>query len=203
VIRRLLAIGALLAVTGCSEPPQKEIDQAQAALDLARGAGADRLAADEFTAAANALQKAHESVDQRDYRQALSFAIDARQRAQDASRQAAEGRKRAQKTIEALYGELATRANQLQSLLREADAARAKPKDLAAPRATLAEARSVLQEASTAITLGNFEQGSKSLGGVRGKLDAAIKDVEKIQLREGRGASEPRTTRKTRTISSL
>jgi hypothetical protein len=186
VVRRLLAIGVLLAVTGCSEPPRKEIDQAQAALDRAKGAGADRLAADEFTAAANALQKAHESVDQRDYRQALSYAIDARQRAQDASRQATEARKRAQKTIEALYGEIATRANQLQSLLREADAARVKPKELAAPRATLAEARTILQEASTAITLGNFEEGSKSLTGVRGKLDAAIKDLEKIPLRQAR-----------------
>src|SRR5262249_38093782 len=60
-----------LLLPGCSEPPQKEIDQAQAAIDSARTAGADRYAADEFTAATTALQKAHESVDQRDYRSAL------------------------------------------------------------------------------------------------------------------------------------
>jgi Domain of unknown function (DUF4398) len=191
VVRRLLAIGVLLlAVTACSEPPQKEIDQAQAALDLAHGAGADRFAAEDYTAAVTALQKAHDAVDQRDYRQALSYAIDARRRAQEASRQAADGRKRAQKTVETLYGEVATRANRLQSLLRDAETARPKPKDkdLIAPRTTLAETRTALQEASTAITLGNYEQGSKSVTGVRGKLDAAIKDLENIPLRSPRSA---------------
>jgi uncharacterized protein DUF4398 len=172
----------LLVVTGCSEPPQKEIDQAQAALELARTAGANRFAPDEYNAAAAGLQKARDAVTQRDYRQALSYAIDARQRAQDALSQVAEGKKRAQRAVEALYGEVATRANRLQTLLRAAEAAHVKPKELRAPRATLAEARKALQEASAAITLGNYEQGSKSLTEVRGKLDAAIRDVQSIPL---------------------
>ena len=74
----------LLAAAGCSEPPQKEIDQAQAAVDLARTAGAETYAAEEYAAAVAGLQKAHAAVEQRDYRQALSYAIDARQRAQNA-----------------------------------------------------------------------------------------------------------------------
>jgi chromosome segregation ATPase len=179
----------LFVLVGCSEPPQKEIDQAQAAVDLARTAGADSLAAEEYAAATAGVQKARDAVDQHDYRLALSYAIDARQRAQDALGQAAAARKRAQSDIEALYGEIATRANRLQTLLRAAEAARAKPKDLRDPRATLAEARTALQEASTAITLGKFEQGSKLLTGVRGKLDAAIAELEKIPQRP------PRTTR--------
>jgi chromosome segregation ATPase len=189
-----LAIACLLFVAvGCSEPPQKEIDQAQAAVDLARTAGAEQLAPEEYAAAAAGVQKARTAVDQRDYRLALSFAIDARQRAQDALRQAAESRKRAQRDIEALYGEVATRTNRLQTLLRETDAARAKPAELRDARATLAEARKALQEASTAITLGKFDQGSKSLTGVRGKLDTAIGDLEKIPQRGGKAkASAPR-----------
>src|SRR5207302_10523983 len=71
-VRRLLIAVLLLAATGCSEPPQKEIDQAQAAVDLARTAGAEIYATEEYAAAAAGLQKAHASVDQRDYRQALS-----------------------------------------------------------------------------------------------------------------------------------
>jgi hypothetical protein len=186
----MLSVACLLFVlAGCSEPPRKEIDQAQAAVDLARTAGADQLAAEEYAAAAAGVQKAREAVDQRDYRLALSYAIDARQRAQDAVRQAAEGRKRAQQAIDGLYSEAATRANRLQALLRAAEAAHARPKDLRGARATLAEARTALQEASTAITLGKFEQGSKLLTAVRGKLDAAIAEVEKIPQRP------PRTTR--------
>ena len=186
----LLISFLLLAAAGCSEPPQKEIDQAQAAVDLAKNADAERFAADEYTAATTALAKARAAVDQRDYRQALSYAIDARQRAQSALRQAADEKTRVRKAAEALYGEIATRANRLQALLRAADAAHAGSKELREPRATLAEARKALQEASAAISLGNYEQGSKSLTEVRGKLDAAMKDAEKIPQpapRSGKG----------------
>jgi hypothetical protein len=179
----------LLVATGCSGPPQKEIDEAQTAVDLARTAGADTFAPEEYTAATAGLQKAHAAVEQRDYNQALSFAIDARQRAQNAIRQAAEGKKRAQHAVETLYGEVASRANRLQALLRTAEAGHAKPKDLRQPRATLVAARKALQEASAAITLGNYEQGSKSLTEVRGKLDAAIHDVASISPRASRAGA--------------
>jgi hypothetical protein len=185
----------LLALAGCSEPPQKEIDQAQAALDAARTAGAERFAADEFTAAANAIQKARAAVDQRDYRQGLIFAIDARQRAQAAARQAADGKQRAQKAIEALYAEAGTRATRLQTLLREAEAARVRAKDLRPAATTLSAARTTLQEVSTAITLGNYEQGSKLLTEVRGKLDAAITEVENISQRPPRAAPKAKSRR--------
>jgi multidrug efflux pump subunit AcrA (membrane-fusion protein) len=195
----LLLAGLLLVLTACSEPPQKEIDQAQAAVDLARTGGADRYATEEYAAAVAGVQKAHAAVDQRDYRQALSYAIDARQRAQDALRQAAEAKKRAQRETEADYSAAATRANRLQALIRETDGARAKVKDLAALSKTLAEARTVLQEASTAITLGDFAVASKSLTEVREKLDAAIGGLENIPPRPARGgrvksSSAPRTT---------
>ena len=45
--RRLLAC-ALLLCAACSEPPQKEIDRAQGAIDAARAAGADQYAPDDF-----------------------------------------------------------------------------------------------------------------------------------------------------------
>jgi hypothetical protein len=176
----LLIAFLLVATAGCSEPPQKEIDQAEAAIELAKTAGAERFAADEYTAATTGLAKARAAVEQRDYRQALSYAIDARQRAQSAVRQAADEKARIRKAAEVLYGEIATRANRLQSLLRAAEAGRPASKELREPRATLAEARKTLQEASAAISLGNYEQGSKSLTEVRGKLDAAIRNLEKI-----------------------
>jgi len=192
--RPLAWLAALLfvAAAGCSEPPQKEIDQAQAAVDAARAAGAERFAVDEYNAATTALQRARAAVDQRDYRQGLSYAIDARQRAQSAGRQAADGKQRAQKAVEAVYGDAAGRATRLQTLLRAAEAARIKAKELRQPAATLTAARTTLQEASTAITLGNYEQASKSLTEVRGKLDAAISEVENISQRQ------PRTTPKAR-----
>ena len=186
-----LAAILVLAAAGCSEPPQKEIDQAQAAIEAARAAGAPRFATDEYNAAATALEHARAAVDQRDYRQGLSYAIDARQRAQGAGRQAVEGKQRAQKAVEALYGEAASRATRLQTLIRDAETAKVKAKDLRVSKAALAAARTTLQEASTAITLGNYDEGSKLLTEVRGKLDTAITEVENISQRQAPKTARP------------
>jgi hypothetical protein len=187
-VRRLLVIGSLLLVftAGCSEPPQKEIDQAQSAVEAARAAGAERYAADDFVAAVASLDKARAAVEQRDYRQALNYALDSRQRAGDATRQATDGKATAKKTVEALYGDIATRANNLQSALRTAESGGAAPKTLRAPQHTLRDARTALQKASAAISGGNYEEATKVLTEVRGKLDAATTEVKNIPLRPAR-----------------
>jgi Domain of unknown function (DUF4398) len=186
-VRRLFLIGLLLLVaTGCSEPPQKEIDQAQTAVDLARAAGAERYATEEYAAAVSGLQKAGAAVDQRDYRQALSYAIDARQRAQNAIRQAGDGKARAQRATEALLTGIVTRATQLDTRLKAAEAARVPAKVLRGLRAAVEDVRKDLQEARTDIGAGNYEKAGELLASVRKKLDAAIADVEKISQRPPR-----------------
>jgi len=180
-VRRLLVIGCLLlAAAGCSEPPQKELDQAQAAIDGARTAGADRYAATEFMAALSSLDKARAAVDQRDYRQALNYALDSRQRAADATRLAAEGKAQAKRDVEAVYGEVATRANQLQTALRAAETSGTPAKALKPGHAALADARASLQKASAEISAGNYGEATKLLTEVRGKLDAAVTEVQNI-----------------------
>lgn len=185
-MRRLLVIPLLLlAIAGCSGPPQKEIDQAQSALDAARAAGAERYASAEYTAASSSLQKAHAAVDQRDYRAALNYAIDSRQRAVEAERHAADGKVRAKATTEALYGEVATLANRLQTALRAAESA-ATAKTLRPLQAALRDGRALLQKASASITAGNYEDATKTLNEVRGKLDTALNAVQSIPPRPAR-----------------
>ena len=53
------------------DPPDKEMQQAQSAIESARVAGAGEYAHDELAAAEQALKNAHDAVDQRDYRLAL------------------------------------------------------------------------------------------------------------------------------------
>jgi hypothetical protein len=186
-VRRRFAIGCLLLLTaGCSEPPQKEIDQAQAALDSAKAAGADRYASTEYVAAVSSLDKARAAVDQRDYRQALNYALDSRQRAGDAAKQAVDGKAQAKREVEALYGETATRANRLQTALRTAETGGAPAKSLKPGHATLADARASLQKASAAISAGNYDEATKLLTEVRGKVDPAIAETEKIPPRPAR-----------------
>ena len=182
-MRRLLAIGLLLLVSaGCSGPPQKELDQARTAVDAARTAGAEQYAATEFTAAAASLQKAHAAVDQRDYRQALNYALDSRQRATEAERMASTGKARAKTAVEALYGDVSTRLNRLQTAVRAAETA-ASSKILRASQATLRDARANLQKASAAISAGNYAEATKTLTEVREKVDAALVDVQNIPPR--------------------
>src|SRR5262245_39537328 len=83
-----LAVLASLIAAACGSPPDKELQQAQTAIDAARAAGADRFAAEEFSAAQAALGRANDAVAQRDYRLALSNALDARERAQTAAKDA-------------------------------------------------------------------------------------------------------------------
>jgi hypothetical protein len=189
-VRRLTVIVLLLSVVaGCSGPPQKELDQARSAVDAARTAGAERYASTEFAAAASSLDKAIGAVAQSVYRQALNYALDSRQRAVEAERQAVDGRTRAKTSTEALYGEVAAAANRLQSALRTAETA-APAKLLRAGQASLKDARGRLQKASAAISAGNYADATQMLTDVRGKIDAALKDVQNIPPRASR------TTRK-------
>jgi predicted S18 family serine protease len=179
---RICLLFALL-LAGCSEPPQKEIDQAQAAIDAATTAGADRYAADEFTAATTSLQKAHDSVDQRDYRSALSYAIDARQRAAEATKQAATGKALAKRTADQLVTDCSARISQLDTDIKVAQGARIPARDLRSPRTTLADAQSALQEARSSIDAGNYAEVTTALTEVRRKLNGAIAAVDALRQR--------------------
>lgn len=175
-----------LTLSGCSEPPQKEIDQAQAAIDGAKATGADTYAADEYNAAVQALQKSHTSVDQRDYREALNFAIDARQRADEAVRQAATAKAHSKTAAEKLVTDCTTRVRQLDTDLRMADGARVPPRELRTARTTLTDAESALQETRSSMDAGNYAEVVTSLTEVRRKLDGAIRAVDTLRQRQGR-----------------
>jgi hypothetical protein len=69
--RAILLAGFLLATAttiGCGTPPQKEMDEARAAVEAARAAGAAQLAPADFSEAADALARSEAAVAQRDYR---------------------------------------------------------------------------------------------------------------------------------------
>jgi hypothetical protein len=141
---------AVLA-SGCSEPPYKEMHQAQGALDAARAAGAETFANAEYRDAQLALEQSQQAVNQRDYRLALRYALDARERAQEAARaaadQKAEARGRAERAMATAEGELRDADLRLQA----ARTARVKARDLAPAREATENARDALQKARAAM----------------------------------------------------
>ena len=191
--RLVVAICALLLCAACSEPPQKEIDRAQGAIDAARAAGADQYATEPFTAATTAMQQTHEAVQQRDYRLALSRATDANERALEAARQAANGKARARGDAEAAATHLSTSIRQLDERLKIADATRPPVREVESARRARGDADRALQEARAAIGAGSYLAALASIKGRPERLAVEIRTLnDALDARSGRGTRRRR-----------
>ena len=177
---RRLALVIVILSAGCAEPPNKEINQAQGAIDTARAAGADRFAAAEFSAATDALKRSEEAVAARDYRLALNHAIDSRERAQSAAKMAVEGRADARGQAERAITEVATLISRAQAQLKDPDIARLNGRTLREPRATVAAAEKMLQEARSALAAENYATVTKALNGAAADLQAALTEIDAV-----------------------
>ena len=179
-VGRRLALVILVLSASCAEPPNKEINQAQGAIDAARAAGADRFAAAEFTAATDALTRAEEAVAAGDYRLALNHAIDSRERAQFAAKMSVEGRADARGQAERAIAEVATLISRAQAQLKDPDIVRLNGRTLRAPRATVAAAEKMLQEARSALAGENYAAVTKALNGAAADLQAALSEIDAV-----------------------
>jgi HAMP domain-containing protein len=175
--RRLALIITVLSAS-CAEPPNKEMNQAQGAIEVARAAGADRFAAAEFTAATEALKRSEDAVAAGDYRQALSHALDSRERAANAAKMAVDGRADARGQAERAIAEVATLVARAQTELKDPDLARLNERVLRTPRATVAAAEQMVQEARTALKTEDYAGVTKALNGAAAKLQAALTEID-------------------------
>jgi hypothetical protein len=171
---RPLACSVLLALllTACSEPPDKERQQAEGALEAARAAGADVYAPTEFQDAQASLKKYDDAVAQRDFRQALNSALEARDRAYEAVKQAgnnkAEQRSRADRLTEDLSALVATATARLTA---------GRPSGAATDRLRRARDASskALQEARTRIGKQDYPN---AIGRLMPAIDALRREVQ-------------------------
>jgi hypothetical protein len=180
-MRRLFALILMILLTsGCSEPPNKEIDRAQGAIDAARAAGAEQYAPEAFAAASSALQLSHEAVEQRDYRLALSRAIDAYERAQDAAKLAADGKAKARSDAETVVNAANAAALALAARLKAAETARVPARDLVEARRTAADAAASLQKARAALKAGAYLDATATVKGLDEQIRTQIRAVEAL-----------------------
>lgn len=169
-----LALTLATALTAaCSEPPQKEMHQAQGAIDAARAAGAETYARAEYDAAREALALSEQAVAARDYRQALSHALDARERASDAAREAADrkaaARSDAERTLAATEAALA----RARRAIAQAERTRARRRDLAPAVDAVRQSETAVQESRAALANQDYLEARRLLEGVAARLDAA------------------------------
>ncbi len=188
--RRLSPIALLLAAIlagGCGEPPNKELHEAQGAIDAARAAGAAQYATEEFTAAVDALKRAHEAVAQRDYRLALNNALDSRERAQNAARDAADRKAQARGVVERALAQLTITMAQAQTRLEQASKARVPRRTVRQLHNTLADANASVQKAGEAIDAGDYPKASDALKGVKITVDEVVAQLDQALAEKTRG----------------
>jgi hypothetical protein len=188
-LRFLLCIALVcvaMAAAACGDPPTREMDQAQGAIDAARAAGADRYAKEEYQAAVSALKSAQDAVAQRDYRLALNHAIDSRERAQAAARLAADQQAAMRSASERRLGEVTALLAHANQRLAAAEAARVPRRSLNAPRAGIAAADTSLQKAGTQINEGDYQASQQQLADTAAQLRAVTSQLDAAMA--GRGA---------------
>jgi flagella basal body P-ring formation protein FlgA len=174
----LIIFCAALLASACGEPPTREMDQAQGAIDAARAAGADRYATEEYQAAVDALKQAQDAVAQRDYRLALNHALDSRERAQNSAKQAAEQQVTLRSGAERRLGEVTALLAQANQRLAAAEAARIPRRSLTAQRAAIASADTSLQKAGTQINDGDYKASQQQLSETAAQLRAVISQLD-------------------------
>jgi hypothetical protein len=173
------AIVAALGTSACTEPPEREMNEAQGAIDAARAAGAAEYAADEFAAAVASLERSRTAVAERDYRQALNYALDARERAQAAARQAADGKARARTDADRLLRAAADALDRAQARLDAAVAARVPAPALAGPRQAIRGASNAIAAARAAFEKDDFSP-ARALGDEVARLDRVIGEIDAV-----------------------
>lgn len=155
------------------------MNQAQGAIDAARAAGAEQFAAAELMAATDALKRSEEAVAQRDYRLALSLAIDSRERAQIAARAAGDAHAQARGDAERHVAEVTTLLTQLRARLKDPATSRP-PRRVPPGTRTLADAADkAMQEARAALKTGDYARATKAADGLAARLRAALSAIDR------------------------
>jgi hypothetical protein len=180
-MRRAWAFLALLVLftTACGgDPLEREMQQAQDAIDAALAAGADVYAAEELAAAEAALTRAGVAVSARDYRLALNHALDSRQRAQNAAKLAADGMAAARVEADRSISRAAMGVEGMRTRLKQSDVPRLPARTVAAVRTSVTDADQRVQEARAALDRGDYKAAQASATAANATLSAASENLE-------------------------
>lgn len=176
IVRCAMPLLLVLSIA-CAEPPSKEMNQAQGAIDAARAAGAEQYAATELTAAVDALKRSEEAVTQRDYRLALNHAIESRERAQDAAKTAGVARAKARGDAERMVSEVSTLLTQAHAGLTDDDAAKLPRRVVQEQREAIDGIEKRLQEARAALAADDYPTAIKAATGLAARLRASLRTL--------------------------
>lgn len=177
-VRRFTVLVLTILTLSCSSPPDKERQQAADAVAAARAQEAALYAPAELAAAEEALAGYDAAVAQRDYRRALSLAIDARDRAHAASRSADARRSEARVSSEQLLRECDSAIEAMRRRLAVTGANRLSSAAAARLRAATKAAEPSLKQAQTLIGRHDYRGASMLLTPLLQTLRQTLADAD-------------------------
>ena len=161
------------------------MDQAQGSIDAARAAGADRYAKEQYEAAVKALKSAQDAVGQRDYRLALNYALDSRDRAQRAAKESASQQGILRSAAERRLTEITALLDRAERQLKAAESARVPRRSLTAARTAITGAEASLQKAGTSIEESNYDVSQQQLAESAKYLEVAMAEIATVMKARG------------------
>jgi hypothetical protein len=170
---------ASFSIASCGgNPPDKEIQQAQAAVDTARAASADRYAKEDFSASTDALKNAHTAVDARDYRLALNYALESKDRAEAAAKDAADRKATARSNADRALRNAAIELVDVRAKLKSPQAAQKPLRVLNAARSAAADGENHVQEARAAFNREDYPKVLEILAAPAARLRESIRALD-------------------------
>jgi hypothetical protein len=179
----MLGITLVLAMmVGCAKAPQQEIDAANAALEAARTAEADRYLADQFNAAKDSLDAAMAEVEAQNSKFALTRNYDRALQLLQAAANAANGAKDAVATAkEQVHADAQDLMAQAQIAIGEAKALLVKAPKGKEGKEMLEQMQSELSAVETSLAEAQTELSSGNFISARDKAKAGLEKVNSIK----------------------
>ncbi len=163
-MRAISLFVAVAVLTGCDDPPTAELDAAKQALDSARDVGAERFAANEYSAAQRAYSEAEATTNTeaerfflfKDFEQARAQIADAKTKAMRAESSAEAEKKRQRESAEAAIAAARDAIAAAYTSLEEAPSGKGTEADIEELRAELSTADADLDAAEAAVDSEHF-----------------------------------------------
>jgi len=198
---RRLCVALALLLCACDQPPTRELEAAEAALEEARRADAARFAPERFREAETALAEARQRLQSNDYRGALSSAMDTVDRSRGAVQAAKAARNLAKGTVEVSQVEVQAALDDWAALRDQARKAKVPDTVFADVDARGEEVRRELRQVSDALAAGDVLAAQKLALELKARVTSLPETTRQAQARweaerpkaRGRARLPPRT----------
>lgn len=179
-MRRTLALILPLALAACEQPPTREIAAAEAQIEQARQAEAERFVPDRWRDAQAALASARSKVQQKDYRGALVAANDAAEKGRAAVQAVAAAKANAKGAADLAQREISVFLEEIDQIRQEAVTAKVPEEAFAEVQPRVDEVREGLQRVTDTLGRGEVIEAQKAAAELRAQaadLPAAFRDA--------------------------